>query len=482
MVSSNCYFCNKEEGIKQCTDCTIFSCTHHLSYHSRGGTCGAWCVKTVPGAGRGLFANRNIQAGDVVVQDWAIVEGPLPGLNQVCLVCLRDDDCNLCVECRLPVCKSRTRGCPSRHKAECKILKDGSEQNLSKDCLYTSIASIRLMWGAERDPTIRELLDPLMDHREIHDQGINSGWDDVVNFLSKHGFDRENIVRTMGLLQTNGVTSSSVGGEGRGHSLYPIFSIVNNSCVSNTRHGRKDDSFCLIATVDINMGDEITTNYKSPTLGNIARQPAFKSLWNFQCTCARCIDPTELGTYSSSLLCPDCTSPIIQESTDLELDWCCSNSKCAKPFSFQFISEKTSKLNSLVQTTGHGVEKLENLVEILSRVVYKHHCLLMQVKRMLLLQYGNCASHRWETLTSKDIKRKIELCREYIEVYTILEPGLTKWKGRVCEELARALVHQDKVAGVEVCRLIGEAGKCRQLDSQEERAAFNMRVAHLMSQ
>ena len=26
-----------------------------------------------------------------MVQDWAIVEGPLPGLNQVCLVCLRDD-------------------------------------------------------------------------------------------------------------------------------------------------------------------------------------------------------------------------------------------------------------------------------------------------------------------------------------------------------------------------------------------------------
>ena len=32
---------------------------------------------------------------------------------------------------------------------------------------------------------------------------------------------------------------------------------------------------------------------------------------------------------------------------------------------------------------------------------------------------------------------------------------------KVSEELARALVHQDKAAGVEVCRLIGEAGKCR---------------------
>ena len=50
-----------------------------------------------------------------------------------------------------------------------------------------------------------------------------------------YSFDRENIARTMGLLQTNGVTSSSVAGEGRGHALYPIFSIVNNSCVSNTR-------------------------------------------------------------------------------------------------------------------------------------------------------------------------------------------------------------------------------------------------------
>jgi len=36
---------------------------------------------------------------------------------------------------------------------------------------------------------------------------------------------------------------------------------------------------------------------------------------------------------------------------------------------------------NLNDLSGHGVEKLENLVEILSRVVYKHHFLLMQVKQ-----------------------------------------------------------------------------------------------------
>jgi hypothetical protein len=48
-------------------------------------------------------------------------------------------------------------------------------------------------------------------------------------------FEAENVERCLGLLQTNGVTSCSVGGAARGHALYPVFSIVNNSCVANTR-------------------------------------------------------------------------------------------------------------------------------------------------------------------------------------------------------------------------------------------------------
>ena len=43
-------------------------------------------------------------------------------------------------------------------------------------------------------------------------------------------------------------------------------------------------------------------------------------------------------------------------------------------------------------------------------------------------------------MSKKDLQRKAALCREYMIIFNILEPGLTKWKGRVCEELARTLI------------------------------------------
>jgi len=475
----SCFYCNTVNDLRTCPDCGIKSCQKHFPLHVRGGSCAKWIVKEVPGAGRGLFAFKRIKAGEIVVEDWAVVEGPLPTSQQVCLVCLADEGCSECSVCKFPVCKSRTKGCLTRHKGECKVLTAAVKENLSTECIYTCIAAIRLMWTMEREPGIRELLDRLMDHRDIHRGEENEGWNAVVHFLLKQGFSLENIERSLGLLQTNGVTSTSVAGTPRGHALYPIFSIVNNSCISNTRHGRVEDSFCLIATVDIEAGVEICTNYKSPTLGNSARQPAFQSLWNFQCSCPRCDDPTELGTYASALLCPDCSANILPSSNNIQDDWECE--KCNKKMKFQQIQDKTNKAQTLIQNAGHNIEKLENLVTILCRMFSKHHYILMQIKRMLVLMYGNCNSHRLQTMSKKDIDRKIELCREYIEIFNILEPGLTKWKGRVCEELARALVRRDGAPGVEVCRLIGEAGKCRQLDSQQERSAFNVRVTQIMN-
>ena len=84
-------------------------------------------------------------------------------------------------------------------------------------------------------------------------------------------------------------------------------------------------------------------------------------------------------------------------------------------------------------------------------------------------------------MSKKDLKRKVDLCREYMIIFNILEPGLTKWKGRVCEELARTLIKLEGRNNVEVLRLIGEAGKSKRLDSQQEQAAFNMRISSMMS-
>jgi hypothetical protein len=120
------------------------------------------------------------------------------------------------------------------------------------------------------------------------------------------------------------VTSRSVGGVPRAHALYPVFSITNHCCVANTRHGREGEAFCLVATVDIAKGEEVTTAYNSPGLGSIARRPQFRQLWHFDCCCRRCADPAELGSLASALACPACPAHLLPTAPlDAQSDWIC---------------------------------------------------------------------------------------------------------------------------------------------------------------
>lgn len=47
----------------------------------------------------------------------------------------------------------------------------------------------------------------------------------------------------------------------------------------------------------------------------------------FECRCSRCSDPTELGTYTSALLCPKCKSGLVLSTQPLnaEAHWSCTN-------------------------------------------------------------------------------------------------------------------------------------------------------------
>ncbi len=79
----------------------------------------------------------------------------------------------------------------------------------------------------------------------------------------------------------------------------------------------------------IRKGEEISTRYISSTLGNlkfefliskqlivcgklailignIRRRDDIQRYWYFHCTCPRCVDPTELGTYMSAVKCNQC--------------------------------------------------------------------------------------------------------------------------------------------------------------------------------
>ena len=40
--------------------------------------------------------------------------------------------------------------------------------------------------------------------------------------------------------------------------------------------------------------------------GRIDRRKKLQEQWYFNCSCPRCIDPSEFGTWSSSITCPSC--------------------------------------------------------------------------------------------------------------------------------------------------------------------------------
>ena len=396
---ASCYFCAATDSLLTCPDCKLAGCPPCLRLHNRGGTCQLWTVGRVEGAGRGLFASRDIRAGEEVLRDWPVVEGPLPLPDPdsgpgVCVVCLAGEETTACSTCSLPVCRTRQRGCISQHRAECEVLTEkGDLDTVTRQDLYTIVAVLRLLWQIERDNNIRGLLEPLMDHRELLEADESKA--SVVKFLLARNHSEEAVWRCLGLLQTNGVTSHSVSGVATGHGLYPVFSITNHSCISNTRHATRDDTFCLLAVTDIKAGEEITTSYKSSSLGSIVRRPPFKQLWNFDCRCRRCSDPTELGTFASAILCPvsSCRGHCLPtDCLSYTSDWRCA--KCGREISSDKAIEITEMVQKMCSSAGGSIQDLETCLEKIIEKVHPRHYIAMQIKRMLMLMYGNCSTHR----------------------------------------------------------------------------------------
>ena len=56
--------------------------------------------------------------------------------------------------------------------------------------------------------------------------------------------------------------------------------------------------------------EEITTRYFGPWEGQPSRQLKIGQNWNFVCNCLRCKDPSDLGTYFSAIVCPNCSTQI----------------------------------------------------------------------------------------------------------------------------------------------------------------------------
>ena len=124
-----------------------------------------------------------------------------------------------------------------------------------------------------------------------------------------------------------------------------------------------------------------------------------KNKFSSSCRCARCSDPTELGTFSSSLLCPaqSCRSAVISaDVSDLSSDWRCST--CSKLFPASKISNVTAAIKEQAEklefNKDHpekcGVEAHEAFLKKYKQILHPNHVTLIRVKYNLAKMYGGC--------------------------------------------------------------------------------------------
>lgn len=188
------------------------------------------------GVGRCIVASRNIPAGQLILKDEALAEGPKEiSRENLCLVCLDTTDL-ACSKCNMPMCKQ----CKNHdlHFSEC-------EQLLVK-CVqaplplkYSCVTPFRLWKRLLETPVLRRRADLLMDHADERRrvERIVVMEEQIMRMCKSCEIFRDDeeeklFLRCVGLLQVNCVTA---GGD-RGRAMFPTMSFLSHSCANNARH------------------------------------------------------------------------------------------------------------------------------------------------------------------------------------------------------------------------------------------------------
>lgn len=139
--------------------------------------------------------------------------------------------------------------------------------------------------------------------------------------------------------------------------LYPLSCMMNHQCVPNVRYKFDDRQVMVVqAAKRIRKDEEITTSYLQLFWSTLSRRLQLKATKDFVCSCPRCLDPTENGTYFSALKCAkqECTTGRLLPINPVVIcsPWQCD--VCGFKLEFKKISRIQDVLSSVI------VGKLKN--------------------------------------------------------------------------------------------------------------------------
>ncbi|XP_071635897.1 SET domain-containing protein SmydA-8 isoform X1 [Temnothorax longispinosus] len=408
----------------------------------------SWTVDRSLLGGRGLFATRDIRAGELIFTDVPLLIGPrcynkyLP----MCVVCYKSD-CPLfpCDHgCGLPICSTECEDSAVHIQGECRFLrgwKPTCGSTWSKDLLLAVVPIRGLTLSKEQ----RKLLYAFECHANLtRNYEIDLLKRNVANFPNEE--QMELMRRICGVFNTNSfeVVVVSSRDEDRTTSLrglYPMGAFQNHCCVPNTRHHFDDQQRMHVSAVlPIAAGEEITMSYTDLLWDTWSRRQFLKITKYFSCHCNRCSDPLEFGSQLGALLCAknDCSRHLLPRNPlNHKSSWICD--KCQTSVNHRQIEYIHSGLNTFVSDAMYKTprEILRFTETVLSKLVPATNYILLDVKYRIISYFGRVPDLKWEDLTDAELRTKQVYCDEILSALDALGSGDSIKKGLVLYELYR---------------------------------------------
>ncbi|XP_055638361.1 SET domain-containing protein SmydA-8-like [Toxorhynchites rutilus septentrionalis] len=425
-------------------------------------------VKENPELGRYGVAAKDLKAGEMLFEEKPFAIGPKVENPPVCLECCCPVDGGVtgpkCSHCGWPLCEE----CVSKqddivyHKKECALfvkhkvkfqnVEDSTASCIQLDC----ITPLRVLLEKESHPDRwNDEISVMEYHHDVRKDSMtwNADQNNVVAYLRgpcglEDRFSEELIQQVIGILEVNAFEARTCNGYAvRG--LYPKLAIMAHSCVPNVVHSiHPSHEYRLIArtAIDVPEGEKLYTSYTYTLSGTSTRQQALKYGKYFSCRCARCLDPTELGTHFSSLKCQKCDNGLIESLDPLndEADWKCThcdfNTKGA--LVQKAVNVMQTELDELAYME-YGPERLENFERVFKKyksVLHPLHFINTSIRHSLIELYGRIPGYEMQELPDILLERKVDLCRDIMKVLNVFEPGKSRARAMILYEIHAPLV------------------------------------------
>ncbi|XP_021694528.1 protein msta isoform X2 [Aedes aegypti] len=486
-MAGRCAVCDASGG-KQCSGCQQVSyCGRdHQRQHWKAGhreQCRCFKISSNAILGRHLTATRPIRRGELLFTDSPLLLGPKIASIPVCLGCHRNlpplilnqeidasqVDFYHCRHCSWPLCGPSCETATS-HKDECPLLARSSKAIGSrlqfcfsdptrKESVYCAVVPLRALLLKRSNPErFRDGFLTLESHLETRLKtplyaALRTNLVPFVRDILGMGGEvtERELLEIAAILDTNCYDVRLSERDVKVRALYELGAMMSHHCRPNTKHYFDERlRLVVVATVDIPKDAVISISYTQPLLSTIQRRYAIQQSKCFECCCDRCRDPTELGTYLGSIVCPSCRKAkvVAFDPLDLRSDWQCESRKC----SFRESAVDAVRRNELRQAeimalartvsprdqyeqflVTHQLESSKGELELL----HPWNSNVLQVKYALTQLYRGAAT---EPQPEAHLRRQVELCRDLLEVANRLEPGFSPFRGKLLVALRDALL------------------------------------------